>query len=138
MAYFKRGGKPNFKGGDRDSRPKTMHDATCSNCGVQCQVPFRPNGSKPVYCRDCFPKMTGSSTNRFDNDDHRLPRKVGRDFSSAAHRPLPPMPSIAPAANDDIKNELVEVNARLDRLIFVVENLATALTSPAKKKKSSV
>nr|WP_255668574.1 CxxC-x17-CxxC domain-containing protein [Methanocella sp. CWC-04] len=33
-----------------------MHKATCSDCGNECQVPFRPNGSKPVYCNDCFPK----------------------------------------------------------------------------------
>ena len=29
-------------------------DAVCSNCGKACQVPFRPDGVKPVYCKDCF------------------------------------------------------------------------------------
>jgi CxxC-x17-CxxC domain-containing protein len=29
-------------------------DAICSNCGKKCQVPFRPDGTKPVYCKDCF------------------------------------------------------------------------------------
>jgi CxxC-x17-CxxC domain-containing protein len=29
-------------------------DAVCSNCGKKCQVPFRPDGTKPVYCKDCF------------------------------------------------------------------------------------
>ena len=29
-------------------------DAVCSNCGKKCQVPFRPDGKKPVYCKDCF------------------------------------------------------------------------------------
>ncbi len=29
-------------------------DAVCSNCGKKCQVPFRPDGEKPVYCKDCF------------------------------------------------------------------------------------
>jgi CxxC-x17-CxxC domain-containing protein len=33
-----------------------LFDATCSNCGKACQLPFRPNGSKPVLCRDCFGK----------------------------------------------------------------------------------
>jgi CxxC-x17-CxxC domain-containing protein len=40
-------------------------DAVCSNCGKKCQVPFRPDGEKPVYCKDCFdmPRkaMTGAS-----------------------------------------------------------------------------
>ena len=29
-------------------------DAVCSNCGKACQVPFRPDGQKPVYCKNCF------------------------------------------------------------------------------------
>jgi len=39
-------------GGDRQ-----MFSAVCSNCGKDCQVPFRPTGDKPVYCSDCFEKM---------------------------------------------------------------------------------
>jgi CxxC-x17-CxxC domain-containing protein len=31
-----------------------MHSATCANCGREALVPFRPTGSKPVYCSDCF------------------------------------------------------------------------------------
>jgi CxxC-x17-CxxC domain-containing protein len=37
---------------DRGSRE--MFSATCSSCGREAQVPFRPNGSKPVYCSECF------------------------------------------------------------------------------------
>ena len=37
--------------GDRE-----MHDATCGDCGKQCQVPFEPRQDKPVYCNECFPK----------------------------------------------------------------------------------
>ncbi len=48
------GGRGKF-GGDRDSgRSDKMYDATCSKCGEECQVPFKPTGSKPVYCNDCF------------------------------------------------------------------------------------
>lgn len=49
--------------GDRDSRP-TMHQATCSECGQDCEVPFRPSGEKPVYCRACFGKNSGKSTGK--------------------------------------------------------------------------
>lgn len=34
--------------------PKQMHDAVCSDCGADCQVPFEPSGDRPVLCRDCF------------------------------------------------------------------------------------
>ncbi len=39
-----------------------MFDATCDKCGKRCQVPFRPTGSKPVLCDNCFDaKKHGSS-----------------------------------------------------------------------------
>lgn len=42
-------------GGGYGGRPqRQMYPATCSGCGIQTQVPFQPNGSKPVYCRECF------------------------------------------------------------------------------------
>ena len=36
--------------------PREMHDVTCAECGQQTQVPFKPDGSRPVYCRDCYQK----------------------------------------------------------------------------------
>lgn len=39
----------------RDGR--ILHDAVCASCGAECQVPFLPNGERPVYCSDCFAKI---------------------------------------------------------------------------------
>ncbi len=36
--------------------PREMHKATCSDCGKECEVPFKPAEDRPVYCRDCLPK----------------------------------------------------------------------------------
>lgn len=51
----------NRDAGRHDDRPrwedKRMFSATCANCGNACEVPFRPSGDKPVYCKDCFGKM---------------------------------------------------------------------------------
>jgi CxxC-x17-CxxC domain-containing protein len=41
-------------GGGYERAPREMFSATCTNCGREAQVPFRPTGSKPVYCSDCF------------------------------------------------------------------------------------
>lgn len=41
---------------DFDRGPREMHKATCAECGQECEVPFKPDGSRPVYCRDCFSK----------------------------------------------------------------------------------
>ena len=43
-------------GGGFDRGPREMHDATCSECGQPCQVPFKPTEGKPVYCRECYSK----------------------------------------------------------------------------------
>ena len=42
--------------------PREMHKATCSECGQECEVPFKPTEGKPVYCTACFQK-------------HRKPRR---------------------------------------------------------------
>lgn len=49
------------EGGERE-RP-TMHRATCVRCEKSCEVPFRPNGTKPVFCNECFGKDTFGNSN---------------------------------------------------------------------------
>lgn len=112
MAEFKkRGGYPTKRpGGFRSgpARPSFRKDtgeapekfpATCSTCGAQTMVPFRPNGVKPVYCRDCF---------RGDQDvlAHRAPR-----------------PTYAPAADASTK-QLEMINMKLDTLIRMLKDSA--------------
>ena len=41
-------------GGGYSSGPREMFTATCDSCGKEARVPFKPTGSKPVYCSDCF------------------------------------------------------------------------------------
>ena len=45
--------------GSRDRGPREMFTATCSSCGREAQVPFRPTSGKPVYCSDCFRSQRG-------------------------------------------------------------------------------
>ncbi len=49
MSDFRGRGRPSFG-------PREMHKATCSECGKECEVPFKPTEGKPVYCRDCYAK----------------------------------------------------------------------------------
>jgi CxxC-x17-CxxC domain-containing protein len=54
------GGGGGGGGGGYGSRgPREMFTATCSNCGREAQVPFRPTSGKPVYCSDCFRTIRG-------------------------------------------------------------------------------
>jgi len=41
-------------GGGGSRGPREMFAATCSACGQETQVPFRPTSGKPVYCSSCF------------------------------------------------------------------------------------
>ncbi len=43
------GGRGGFSSG-----PRQMFPATCASCGQPTEVPFKPSGNRPVYCRDCF------------------------------------------------------------------------------------
>src|SRR3989344_6138519 len=36
---------------------RDMFDAICVNCGKEIKVPFSPDPTRPVYCKDCFAKM---------------------------------------------------------------------------------
>jgi len=54
------GGGGGGGGGYRDRGPREMFSATCSSCGREAQVPFRPTSGKPVYCSDCFRSQRGN------------------------------------------------------------------------------
>jgi len=50
-------GNRNFGGPSRSfGGPREMTKTVCSDCGKECEVPFKPTEGRPVYCRDCLPK----------------------------------------------------------------------------------
>ena len=42
--------------GNYDRPPREMHKVTCADCGNEAEVPFKPDGERPVYCQDCYKK----------------------------------------------------------------------------------
>lgn len=52
------GGRDSDRGFDRGSGKSRldyqMHKVICDKCGKECEVPFKPTSSKPVYCSECF------------------------------------------------------------------------------------
>ena len=72
------GGRGGFGGGRDGGRPQ-MHKATCSECGKECELPFRPTGDRPVFCSTCFDKQGGGSIGR--------PNRFGGDRSERRERP---------------------------------------------------
>ena len=35
---------------------RKMNKTVCTECGKETEVPFVPDGKRPVYCRECFHK----------------------------------------------------------------------------------
>ncbi len=153
-------------GGYGNGEQREMHDATCNECGNSCQVPFRPNGRKPVYCTNCF-KRDGdmaerrpqggndyndrrpSGGNNYFEDTHSEDKRM---FSTkcdtcgnACEVPFRPTgkkpifchncfgkgPSVSRGessfgggkSNDDVREELRLVNAKLDTILEVLSSL---------------
>jgi CxxC-x17-CxxC domain-containing protein len=99
--------KPFNKGGDRFGGQKRLYKAECSNCHATCEVPFRPNGMKPVFCSNCFKR---------DDARDQGPRPHGRDFGPRREQAPRPDTRI-----DDLKRQLTQIEAKLDTLTRLIE-----------------
>ncbi len=124
-------GRPSFGRSDsRDGERSQMYPATCDQCHKQCEVPFRPSGSKPVYCQDCF------STKRETTSDY--PRKEKPPYQSRPrddfHASL--ASSSQPKDNQigDLKKQLDAVNVKIDRIL----QMMSGSTVPAAVKQAVV
>jgi CxxC-x17-CxxC domain-containing protein len=78
-----------------------MHKVTCDKCGIECEVPFKPTSSKPVYCSDCFKKQEGSTSG-------------GRDFERRPERPRSREAPSRPASNTQ---DLDLINEKLNKIM---------------------
>ncbi len=105
---FSSNGRSSFgRGGD--SSPREMFKTVCSNCGKECEVPFRPTSGKPVYCSDCFEKMSGR------NSDGPRPERNGRsERPRFEHSDRPQTPRV------DNSKQLNDLNAKLDKIIALL------------------
>ena len=73
----------------RDGGDREQTTVTCSDCNVECTVPFVPRSNKPVYCSDCFRKYKpdDSGNERSSRDDRSGRSSYGRDSSRSSSRP---------------------------------------------------
>ena len=98
------------------------HDAVCDVCHKPCRVPFKPNGSKPVLCTNCFKKDRGaestySGKRSFSADrTERIPGAFGRSKPAGYGSPMPAR-SAAPADNGKIEARLAAIEGKVDRIL---------------------
>ena len=131
------GGGRDFKRRDfgrRDSSDRfTMHQTTCSKCGNECEVPFRPTGEKPVFCNKCFENVRHSDSRRFEgrNTDRRVEDPYKKQFESLNWKLDKILKILTPAASPEVVQE--------EKKRKEAENLKPKkLTNSTKKKKPAV
>ncbi len=104
------GGRPSFGGnrpserhsnvrgrersGDRGQKSdQEMFAATCTTCGKGCEVPFRPDGQKPVLCRECY-----AAKNSYDAGGVKRQERTPMKFGNQSERSYDDAPQRAPQA----------------------------------------
>ena len=60
---------------------REMHPATCTLCGVQTKVPFKPTPGKPLRCRECMEKVESGDAGKQDLAKERELIKEAREKS---------------------------------------------------------
>ena len=175
MKNFNRKGKtPDWKQGGGFGEKKTKFRANCAKCKRPCEVPFKPNGSKPVFCSDCFEKEHDFEPKRFGRDSGRMsfdsgPKRFGGQNSGYSgfeqkqmfrtqcdqcgdpcevpFRPSGEKPVYCsdcfghggdarvkhsgknkPAHNDQLMDQFVQLNQKLDTLIELIKTPAVVHT----------
>ena len=88
-------GRRYHSGGSSDGRGRgdvQMTKVICSKCGDECEVPFKPQTNKPLFCSDCFSKQEGGSK-----------RGSGRSSSGPSNR------------------DIEQINKKLDKIMKALE-----------------
>ena len=80
---------PTERQGPSFHHPKQYHRAICADCKKECEVPFRPTGDRPVYCKECFSKRKAGASfkERHDNKPREEAFVPRRDFGAKERRP---------------------------------------------------
>lgn len=132
-------GRPSFhRSGNRDDGPREMFSATCSSCQKSCEIPFRPSGDRPVYCRDCFGSQespTSDARGRRDErgGESRFPRKEYRTSGASFPKPL----MMEDKRMEGLKRQLDDVSVKVDQILHILNSksvLAPVEVKPSKKK----
>lgn len=119
--FNKGGGKGGF--GDK----KEMFQATCATCSKPCEVPFRPTGERPVYCRDCFRNMRDESPTHMMGDRDNAPRSYQ---NKPAFQPAKPAAPANDRRIDDLKKQIEVLSSKLDSVLSLLRPSAPVAAVP--------
>lgn len=61
---------------DNGFRERILHKAVCAECNKECEVPFKPSGTRPVYCKECFAKRKNGASPIKEKPENRSAERV--------------------------------------------------------------
>ena len=136
-----RAGYEGYQGAHQsERREETLHKATCAECQKTCEVPFRPNGKKPVYCKDCFgahkapagerPNM--GSANRFEKSEFTPRPPAPQAAYNREDRPQA-QPSARDARIDVLAAQVDALHTKMDRMLKAMEGSSASAAKPEAK-----
>ncbi len=129
MGNFNRDNRFNRRDfGRRDFERPQLFKVVCNKCGKDCEVPFKPTGSRPIFCRDCFKTNGGFDANRSEGRNNDRSRNEQPNYG----------------------DQFAALNAKLDRILKILtptvyEKVVETITeqpkadtiAPEKKKRAS-
>lgn len=116
-------GRSGSRSSGGDFRRTELHQATCSQCGQSCEVPFKPNGKKPVFCRDCFKKSDAPSYSKpaYGKPPYGKPSYNKSAYGKSSYGRPSPYKTSAPKKEADYSAALEEINAKLNKILRALE-----------------
>jgi CxxC-x17-CxxC domain-containing protein len=123
------GNKPSF-GADRDKKDVTLYNATCTTCGKSCEVPFRPDGKKPVLCRDCFAAKNDSPTNSANNRERFTTNEMVGRAPERTFAPKQAYPNVSQAEFSTMSKQLISLEAKVAEIIALLKTTPVAKLAP--------
>ncbi len=131
-----------------------MHKATCDKCSKKCEVPFKPTGSKPIFCSDCFQggdRGGRGGGRRFGGDRDRGDRKMYKatcdecgdrcevPFKPSGDKPIKCDKCFGKGGGrgkgGDFEKQFEMINTKLDKILKVITPTVTVDLDEKKTKK---
>lgn len=124
----------------RNREKPEMFQTVCSECGDECEVPFKPNGRKPVFCRSCFKKDEfdeGGSDRRDDRrdygrDNYDKPRFEKPRFEKPRFEKSYDKPAYKEQGGENYKAQFEMLNFKMDMILKALHNMGVNPIAPAK------
>lgn len=74
-----------------ETEEKVMYDTNCATCDIDIQVPFKPDGNRPTFCKDClrdYQRATAKARLEIERKNNPQPEAKSKPVSGSS-KPYP-------------------------------------------------